>query len=316
MDDQDTAPLLRTATVEQRREGLLLVYSHQSAEDRAARVESLLAEIGAGCGSAEGLLVALRQDHIVGAIYSQAHPGRTAVLWPPRLVRGEPMETALRLAEESCRRLASQRVRVAHALLETEDGDRRLLAAAGFEPLARLLYLVSPVAVFPRQRPLTDLEFEPYSPANHARLVRVLEATYENTLDCPGLDNVRDLEDVLTGYRATGAFSPERWLIVRHQGKDVGCLILTDHADTESWELVYMGIVSSARGDGWGAQVTQFAQWLTRLAGRKRLVLAVDEANRPAIRIYTAAGFEAWESRIVLQRIFDGGGCAAELSSR
>jgi len=135
----------------------------------------------------------------------------------------------------------------------------------------------------------------------------VLEATYEQTLDCPVLNGVRQIEDVLVGYRSTGAFSPDYWLIVRHGGKDVGCLLLADHPQHDNIELVYMGVMSSLRGRGWGIQITRQAQWLTRRAGRRRLVLAVDAANTPAVRMYAEAGFQTWDRRSVYLRRFPGG---------
>ena len=42
-----------------------------------------------------------------------------------------------------------------------------------------------------------------------------------------------------------------------------------------------------------------------RQAERKRLVLAVDAANEPALRMYAAAGFQAWDRRSVFVRVLD-----------
>lgn len=286
-------------------EALSVIYSRLSAEDRAERIRALRAEIQAGRIPREGLLGARREGRLVGTVFSQIHAGRSAVIWPPRLRPDEPSATAPQLLAAACDQLGAGGVQVAHALLENDDPqDLALLHAGGFQPLATLLYLFSQEASFPLQPPPTVLEFEPYSRASHPRLARVVEATYVGSLDCPGLDNVRKIEDVLEGYRATGVFSPARWLIVRHQGQDVGCLLLTDHPDAESWELIYMGLIPSARGNGWGEQISHYAQWLTRQAGRPRLVVAVDEANAPAIRMYTAAGFDVWDRRIVLQKVF------------
>ena len=36
--------------------------------------------------------------------------------------------------------------------------------------------------------------------------------TYEGTLDCPVLNGLRDMSDVLAGYRSTGHYHPERCL--------------------------------------------------------------------------------------------------------
>ena len=102
-----------------------------------------------------------------------------------------------------------------------------------------------------------------------------------------------------------GAFAPDQWLIVRHQGRDVGCLLLADHPEPGNRELVYMGLVPAVRGHGWGSHITQHAQWLARQAGRPRLVLAVDAANGPAIRVYESLGFRAWDRKSVYLRVFE-----------
>ena len=105
------------------------------------------------------------------------------------------------------------------------------------------------------------------------------------------------MADVLAGYRATGSHDPQRWLLVRHEGRDVGCLLLSDYPEQGNVELVYMGVVPEARGEGWGMHIARQAQWLARQAGRPRLVLAVDAANAPALRIYLALGFRPWDRR-------------------
>ena len=91
-------------------------------------------------------------------------------------------------------------------------------------------------------------EFEPYEPANHRRLAAVVEASYEQTLDCPELNGVREMDDVLAGYRASGVFDASRWLIAQYAGADVGCLLLSDFPEHDNWELVYMGVLPSAAG--------------------------------------------------------------------
>jgi RimJ/RimL family protein N-acetyltransferase len=86
---------------------------------------------------------------------------------------------------------------------------------------------------------------------------------------------------------------------MRHNDQAVGCLLLTDHPEYGNVELVYMGLTPSARGRGWGMDIARFAQWQTRQLGRARLVVAVDAANKPAIKMYSAVGFQAWDRRRV-----------------
>ena len=124
------------------------------------------------------------------------------------------------------------------------------------------------------------------------------------SLDCPHIEPARGIDDVLAGYRATGVFDPARWLIVGHQGNDVGCVLLADHPQLDQWELIYMGVVPEARGRRFGLGIARHAQWLARQAGRERLTLAVDAANSPALDVYAAAGFVIWDQCHVFLRSF------------
>jgi len=235
--------------------GLALVFADLGPQRAVEHIEAFLAAVREGREEMSGLLEARRDGRLVGAVFAQFQAGRTAVLWPrgrwPASRQPPPMPCWAVPAIGFNRGASAWSVR---------DGDRhragRCRAAAGrFQPAGR----VAVPGV--RRRALSadaahgPLNYEPYRPANHDRLVRVIEASYEGTLDCPALDGLRTTADVLDGYQATGLFSPERWLIVGHDGRDVGCLILTDHPHDQNWELIYMGLVSAARGRGWGKRI-------------------------------------------------------------
>lgn len=252
---------------------------------------------------------AFRAKELVGSLLLQTQPGRTAVIWPPRLVAGERQETACQLIRTGLGEMPRLGVRMVQALLPAEGGaDAELLMAAGFQHLSDLLYLVCLSDAFPASPPSLGLHFEPYSPALHSQFTELVDATYVDTLDCPAVNGVRSVEDVLQGYRATGHFDPKRWFIVRQKGADIGCLILTDYPEHGIWELIYMGIVPMARGQGCGLELVRHALWLCGQALRSRLVLAVDAANEPAIRMYAAAGLQEWDRRAVYILVLDENG--------
>jgi len=127
--------------------------------------------------------------------------------------------------------------------------------------------------------------------------------TYVGSLDCPALNGVRASDDVLAGYREQGTLVSSCWYFIQQQDSDIGALILSKHVESESWELVYMGLVPEARGAGFGQQIIEFAMWQAGRGGAKRLVLAVDEANQPAIDMYQRAGFVGWNYRTVFARL-------------
>jgi ribosomal protein S18 acetylase RimI-like enzyme len=250
-----------------------------------------------------GLFVAMRGGRLCGAAWGQRQPGNTAVFWPPQLIPGEIRHTASQLASTVAAELDRARVGMAQVLLSPGDTEPiEVITAVGFRHLADLLYLswaTGQVAALPAQ---SDLDFISLDPAQHARLSALIERTYDGSLDCAALNGARPIDDVIAGYRETGVFRAENWLFVQRDGQDVGVLILADHPQARHWELVYMGLVPSARGCGWGRQIAQHAQYLAQRAQVERIVLAVDAANEPALRMYHRAGFQSWDRRSVYVR--------------
>jgi len=272
-----------------------LVFRGLVDKEQLDRTDELLAG-----GSPDDLLGAYRDGALVGAIYFQKQPGRVALVWYPRLVKGEVASTAVGLLDATRRRLRQQQFQLAQCLLrDVTATEEMVLQKSEFAPLAKLYYLVCGEESFPRDNPQGELTFEPLCSANRDGLQALIDATYQGTLDCPAMNGVRPTAEVLEGYKASGVFDPSRWLLVSHAGQSAGCLLLTDYPDQENWELIYMGLRPEFRGRGWGLVIARYAQWLVRQAGRRRLVLAVDAQNAPALRMYTAAGFRAWDRRRV-----------------
>jgi mycothiol synthase len=289
----------------ERNHALQLVFRRLPEVECHRQVEMLLRGAASQDQLLEGLVGAYRGKSLAAVMLSQIQPGKTAAVYPPQMTAEESPATAHQLLAWTLQWLARREVRIAQSLLETDaQPEADLLREGGFQYLTDLLYLVCADGEFPTAPPQVPLVFEPYGTSNHARLARIVGETYEQTRDCPQLNGIRDVEDVLAGYRATGVFAPGRWLIVRHEDADVGCLVLTEHVEHGAWELVYMGIVPGARGHGWGTAIARHAQWLTRQGGGDRLVLAVDASNGPALRMYAAAGFQAWDRRAVFLKTF------------
>jgi ribosomal protein S18 acetylase RimI-like enzyme len=245
---------------------------------------------------------------LVGAMIVRHLAGRVTSVGAPQIVPTAPPDTARRLVEQAAAAAIAHKSTIAQTLVE--PNDRRAIAAfaaAGFHRVAELEYLVWDCGS--GGEPLGDAEpqirWTPYSPALHRRFASLVERTYVESRDCPQLDGLRDIDDILSGYRATGEFSPERWLIASRDGRDVGCLLLADHPADDQWELVYLGVVPESRGHSLGMALTRHAQSATESASRARLVLAVDAANEPAIAVYAKAGFQTCARRVIYLRRFD-----------
>jgi ribosomal protein S18 acetylase RimI-like enzyme len=289
---------------ELRAEALALVLCELAPSQRREVARCLLVEGDEATLAAEPLFVARRGDEVRGAAWGQRQAGNIAVFWPPQLVTGEDERAAIPLAEAVVRDLDDTATDLAQSLLpEPDKASINVLKHVGFRHIADLLYLTCESARFPLAAPEPcELEFEEYTPTQRDRLRLLIERTYEGTLDCTALNGVRDMDEVINGYQATGVFRPANWLYVRSAAEDIGILLLADHREARHWELMYMGLVPEVRGRGWGRQIARYAQWLARGARVDRLLVAVDAANTPAVNVYRNTGFEIWERRAVYLR--------------
>ncbi|HEX4149199.1 MAG TPA: GNAT family N-acetyltransferase [Pirellulales bacterium] len=271
--------------------------------NRAQHIANLLADSTDGDHRWCGLMVARRAGAIVGAMWANIEPQQAANVWPPRLTAGETDELAQRLLAAGLAEIEVRGIKLAQALVAPSDADdQRRLSAAGFRPLAELVYLMSSRPPEGDQPPASPLEFQRYVPADRARMEAIIDRTYIQSLDCPGLDGLRSGGEALKEYRGSAVSEPAHWFFVRSAGADIGCLLLAEHPELDQFELVYMGLVSEARGQARGGHVVRYAQWLAGRVGRRHLVLAVDSANAPALGMYEAAGMIAWDRRKVLLR--------------
>jgi ribosomal protein S18 acetylase RimI-like enzyme len=255
------------------------------------------------------LTAADQAEELGGAVVGQILPGKVAFITPPRIRVPDPGgELARRLLLQLDSELHAAGVGLAQTLLAPDDAAAAsILRVAGYEHAADLLYMAAESDSFPDSPPPLPVELFPWQAEDKSKVAELIEQTYVGTLDCPRIDGLRKTTDVLAGYRTVGDSGDSLWHIVRAGNQTVGCLLLADHAATLQWEIVYVGLVPAARGHGWGLELTRHAQWLARQAGRERLVLAVDAANEPAIRIYSIAGFRAWDRRAVWIKPLTGG---------
>lgn len=246
-----------------------------------------------------------------GVIWVQRAPGNTAVIW----AAPEDGDVSAALLRAAAAFVDAHGISLAQMVVGDRDGySEAEIERGGFPRFAGLLYLFAEVSQLPdandgvaapasevQQR--GDLQFVARAGDEPQRLGVLLEQTYLGTLDCPGLDGIRPIVEVLEGYRNQGRHSPEDWYFVQKDGGDVGVLILAAHPGFGNWELVYMGVIPEARGKKCGAEIIRFALDVAARHGAERLVLAVDEGNAPALRAYERAGFVVWDRRLVYARL-------------
>jgi ribosomal protein S18 acetylase RimI-like enzyme len=144
-----------------------------------------------------------------------------------------------------------------------------------------------------------DLQFVPFSPDLEKQFHQIVVQTYSDSLDCPELDGMRPVEEVLEGYRGAGEFREAHWSLVRQAGNFVGCVFLGYFPFSKSAALQYMGVIPSHRRRGIARELVRHALQVANESGASRMSLAVDSRNAPAWRLYEELGFEETGRRSV-----------------
>jgi len=243
---------------------------------------------------------------VAGAVAIDA-PGRTSMLF---VTSCEALPAADRsVVAEMLRHLSAVKdaagVRLVQGLIEPSDRrDQQAYDAAGFHRLATLVYMergVGPMREAPTDE--SGLSWLNYSSQTHALFCHTISQTYQGSVDCPGLEGVRTIDEVVLGHKATGTFDPGGWLLLLRDGRPQGCLLMAGVIGRSACEVVYMGLVPEARGRRLGRVVLHRALAEARRARRDQLVLAVDENNLPARRLYDAFGFRRTMKRQAWVRV-------------
>lgn len=221
--------------------------------------------------------------------------GRASLIWPPFGEAGD--ETWRQMATWLDEELRRRDTIYVQSLLppENEWGIQRV-QQLGLRRITTIDYMISS----PDEREPVRSRFPFALVDDSPRIAALIAQTYTDTLDCPELDGIRDVADVLAGYRAAAPI--ETWVLNSDTGEDAGVLILSDHAAFAQTELTYMGLVPSFRGRGLGSSLVEFAIERAQQKNRDKVVLAVDRRNAPAIRQYQQFGFRSWISRVCLMR--------------
>jgi ribosomal protein S18 acetylase RimI-like enzyme len=244
-----------------------------------------------------GVLVARHGEKLAGVVVAAALAGAGGLLWPPQVAEEAP-ELADALVAAAVAWLEKRSARLIQALLcPGEESLAAPLVRFGFRHVTRLHYLRHNLVATPAVT--SDLRMVPFRDAEPAIFRDTLLRTYEGTQDCPELNGVRTIEEILAGHKAQGQFRADRWWLALDRDQAVGVALTTYVPDWDGWDLSYVGIVPEARGRGLGRQLTSFVLEQARRARARCVNLAVDERNRIAWELYTRLGFVPEEDREV-----------------
>lgn len=241
----------------------------------------------------------------IRAVLVVPNPGRTAVFFAGPAAGPADAVGLAGLIDHVAGRMDPEDIHLAQALVD--PGDTSLSAAflgGGFTRLADLGYLERPIPT--RALPVTPwpdgVRTTPWDDSRRSEVIDVLLASYEDTMDCPGLRGLRDPEDVFEGHRLAGAFEPSLWRILECDGRAAGVIMVNPSPGSGTVELIYLGLAAEARGRGLGRRLLIDA--LNALRGRSEptISLAVDLANTPALGLYRSLGFRSRCRRVAFIR--------------
>jgi ribosomal protein S18 acetylase RimI-like enzyme len=305
--------VIRPALKRELRTALLTLLSRPGvgAEELEGQVEALLRYTRRQGLSVDECMMALEADSVKASCLCVDAPGRTASVFVPADIGDEDRQRAVvSMLVALCDRAGQRGIRLVQGLVAPESGlESALYRRAGFERLTELIYLERevnrPLSIAP---PPGRVAWTRYDPRTHEQFARVIQATYAGSLDCPRLNGIRDIEDVLASHRAVGVFDPRCWLLAHGPNGPLGALLLARIRERDAMEVVYMGLLPDQRGCGYGMAMLRQAAQLARDRAVAHLTLSVDAGNAPARRLYDTFGFRETTRREVWIRAMAGSG--------
>jgi ribosomal protein S18 acetylase RimI-like enzyme len=277
-------------------DALRLLFRRHPSDEAAVRTGNALQALERGDLDPAGVLLARGPAGPCGVLICLPLRGAAGLVWPPA---ADTPETEDALTAAALDLLRGRGARLAQALLTAEE----VLHAApllrhGFRHVTVLEYLWHPLDP-PSEDPPERLTYDAYDAGAAAPFHETLLRTYENTLDCPELNPIRAVDDVIAGHQAQGRYDPQRWWLARENGRPVGVLLLNEIPEWRSLDVAYLGVVPEVRGRGHGRELARRALRAARAAGASKSTLAVDRRNVPARRLYARLGFEPFDERAV-----------------
>ncbi len=292
--------MIRPALEAEWHDAFRLIFQATPDGERAARVSHAIDMVRLGELQRQGVWVATESNLIMGAMICLKVPGASALVWPPQAEPGAQRTAIEDTLMMHCNGwLRGQGVRIAQCLLEEKD---QLLAVPllrnEFQKITALEYLRHDLTLVPA-KPTDALRYQTYCETDPALFRATLEKTYQGSLDCPELNGVRTMEEIVAGHVAQGRHDPNRWWLAFDGDLPVAVLLLTATPEWRGWDLSYLGVVPTARRQGFARNLARKAIGEARRAGQSKLTLSVDRRNVPARALYEQLGFVFYDYRDV-----------------
>jgi ribosomal protein S18 acetylase RimI-like enzyme len=197
--------------------------------------------------------------------------------------------------------LRKRGAKLAQTILAAHESEAGIpLRRNGFDGVTQLTYLrhdLKPLPPLPLSR--LRLRFCNYQHADTLQFHDTLLGTYEESLDCPEVNGVRTIEEIIAGHKAQGRHDPSQWYLALEGTRPLGVVLTAHFPDLHAWDVSYVGVVRNARRRGVGRALMYKALDEARAAHALQLTLTVDRRNSPACQLYRALGFHQYDQRDV-----------------
>lgn len=236
--------------------------------------------------------------------------GKTGMVFLSSVPARKQINTMGQLVAHACQVQDGNQTRIIQALMESNQRYELLaLEQAGFTHLAHLIYMQRYVTAANRTANALNLgpgvQLYNWTESNRQLFADAILASYIDTHDCPALLGVRHIDDVIAGHMAAGEFDPRRWFALYENDKPLGVMLLNRIAHRSALELVYLGLAPQARGKGLARKLVQHAMNITADHNACQILLAVDQENEPARKLYQRMGFARGEKKTAMIYVLD-----------
>ena len=244
---------VESARREEWTEAFSILFQRLTAAEQRQRVENALALVRRGELPPGGVFVARRGEQVLGAILCLPIAGAGGLIWPPQVKPlAERIAVEDRLVQCASSWLRAQGAKVAQALLTPEEVPMAPpLERNGFEHITTLQYLRHDVRTAPAfSEPAKSLCYVTYAERSVPVFHRALLETYKGSLDCPEVNGIRSISEIIAGHQAQGTHEPDRWFLALNDEQPAGVLLLTEIPESGSMEISYLGVLPQTRGVG------------------------------------------------------------------
>jgi ribosomal protein S18 acetylase RimI-like enzyme len=241
--------------------------------------------------------VALRGCRMVGACAMIAHRDATGWIWPPVVVGYGHDSVAAALLRHGMQTLAQRGSKIVQCQVDPREPFHGLAESVGLRRLTTVLTLSVRCDAFGARETPTPVQFDTLNSGNLAQFKKLIARSYEGSLDCPELDQLRSAREAISGYLVDSRFDPALWLLARDAQGPIGCVVCTWDGEQRLGELQYLGIVPGRRRSGFGRVLCVRALAQLRARGARSADVTVDAHNTPALKLYEAIGFRERQRR-------------------